>query len=58
MKMRYYVEKATGNLISTPNELPGYKYQEVDPAWYADEVDRVQQANNAKREWRVKHAGV
>lgn len=50
MKMRYYIEKATGMMITTPEELSGLKYQEVDPQWFVTEADKLRERNDLMRD--------
>jgi len=45
MKMRFYIEKATGNLISTLEELSPYRYTEVDVDSYIREMDELERYN-------------
>lgn len=50
MKMRFYIEKATGNLISTLEELSPYRYTEVDVDSYIREMDELERYNQLQKE--------
>lgn len=53
--MKYYIEKATGNLISTLETLSPYRYTEIDVDGYIREMDEMERYNQLQREQMEGH---